>query len=147
MILLVTYDLKDTPLRDYTPFYKELQRDGDWWHYLTSTWILSTLRSPNDLVAALRPFMGQNDFILVVEVSERTSPQGWLPNEAWKWINDRLKSSQGFLFPPTLHPSQPAPLGTSIPGLRSSEAGNLADPANLAHISKLLNDIANQQKK
>ena len=94
MILVVSYDLKE--FRDYTPFYEALKMQGtsSWWHYLTSTWLLSTIKTPKQVVEAVRPHMGPNDFILVGEFSSNNY-FGWLPNEAWDW----LKAQNQPMFP------------------------------------------------
>jgi hypothetical protein len=83
MILIVTYDLKE--IRDYTAFYEALKSQGSsWWHYLTTTWLIPTTKTPQELANAIRPYMGVNDFLLVGELG-RTA--GWLPKEAWEWMN------------------------------------------------------------
>jgi hypothetical protein len=82
MILIVSYDLKE--IRDYTQFYETLKIQGSWSHYLSTTWLISTTRTPLQVVDALRPYMGQTDFLLVGEFGSNYS--GWLPKEAWDWI-------------------------------------------------------------
>ena len=84
MILVVSYDLKSA--RDYTPFYEALKQQGSWWHYLASTWLISTDSSPAQVVEAVRPFMDSPDFLLVAEMGKLH--QGYLPKPAWDWIED-----------------------------------------------------------
>jgi hypothetical protein len=84
MILIVSYDLK--AVRDYTPFYEMLKKQGtSWSHYLSSTWLLATTRTPREVVEAVKPYMGPNDFILVGQFST-AGYFGWLPHEAWEWL-------------------------------------------------------------
>jgi hypothetical protein len=91
MILIVTYDLK-TP-RDYHEFYEALKAQADngkWWHYMSSTWLLSTTKTPQQIVDAVTPyFERQQDFIFVCELTPNY--QGWLPKQAWDWINAELR--------------------------------------------------------
>jgi len=89
MILIVSYDLKE--LRDYTQFYDALKAQGtsSWWHYLSSTWLLSTMRTPQQVADQLRPYMGNGDFLLIGEFGH--SYAGWLPREAWDWINAQVQ--------------------------------------------------------
>jgi hypothetical protein len=84
VILIVSYDLKS--IKDYTPFFDALKREGtySWWHYLSSTWLLSTVHTPDNVANALRPHLGATDFLLVAEIGKTYS--GWLPKEAWDWI-------------------------------------------------------------
>jgi len=86
MILIVSYDLKAA--QDYTPFYEMLKKQGthSWSHYLSSTWLLSTIRTPREVVDALKPYMGANDFILVGEFSP-VNYFGWMPPATWEWLN------------------------------------------------------------
>ena len=104
MILLVTYDLKAR--RDYSLFYSALQQEGDWWHYLTNTWLLYTGRTPEDVATALRPHMALGDLLLVVEI--RDNFHGYLPKDAWDWIRARLdREASG--VPPFLRRMIPPP--------------------------------------
>jgi hypothetical protein len=86
MILLVTYDLK-TPGRTYGPFYEALKAQGSWWHYLTTTWLLDTEHQPQEVYDALGQHLSKLDRILVIRVTN--SYQGYLPKDAWDWINAR----------------------------------------------------------
>ena len=63
MILLVTYDLKAK--RDYTAFYEAIKQQGVWWHYLSSTWLLSTSKSPEEVMLAIRSDMDKQDYLLI----------------------------------------------------------------------------------
>jgi hypothetical protein len=85
MILIVSYDLKD--VRDYSQLYEMLKRQGtnSWWHYLSSTWLLSTSRTPQEVFEAIKPYLGPQDFVLVGEFNQ-SNYYGWLPQEAWDWI-------------------------------------------------------------
>ena len=85
MIYLVTYDLKQ-PDKDYEPLYEAIKKCGSsWWHYLESTWIVSTDISVDECVKRLRQAMDDNDYLLVVEITQQPR-QGWLPSKAWDWI-------------------------------------------------------------
>jgi hypothetical protein len=86
MILIITYDLKAR--RDYSPFFTAIQQQGDWWHYLGSTWLVNTVASPQQVAATIRAFMDEKDFLLVAELGAHF--HGWLPKEAWDWINARV---------------------------------------------------------
>lgn len=88
MVLLITYDLKQ-PGRDYAGLYEAIKRCGtSWWHYLDSAWLVDTAMAPDLVVAELRKHTDANDLLLVIKV---TPPyQGWLPKDAWEWINARV---------------------------------------------------------
>lgn len=85
-ILLLTLDLKG-PSGSYAPLYEAIKRQGSWWHYLNWTWLLQTVNSPDQIVAELSPHLQTADRLFVTPV---TRPyQGWLPKDAWAWINER----------------------------------------------------------
>jgi hypothetical protein len=87
-ILIVTYDLRSP--RDYTPFFNALRLIGPWWHYLTSTWLVETNKTSQQAFEALHPHMDPLDLILIAELSPNP-PHGWLPKDAWEWVNSRLQ--------------------------------------------------------
>ena len=84
MVYLVSYDLRRRR-RDYKGLIDELQNSRGWWHYLDSTWLISTQESVEQLAARLTPHFDNNDSLLVIEV--RRNYQGLLPKEAWDWID------------------------------------------------------------
>lgn len=88
MIVVVTYDL-NTANADYTPFYESLKAQGDWWHYLKSTWLISTNKSPLQISNEVLPKLYTNDRLLVARLS-REMAAGWLAKEAWDWISARI---------------------------------------------------------
>lgn len=85
MLILITYDLKQ-PNRDYESLYEAIKKCSlNWWHYLESTWLIYTNISPDDCVKRLRQTMDDDDFLLVVDITNQKH-QGWLPSKAWEWI-------------------------------------------------------------
>lgn len=89
MIYAVNYDLK-APGRDYSGLYTAIQGCGEWWHYLGSTWLINTTLDAQQIWSRLSMHVDRNDVVLVIGVSK--DYQGWLPQEAWQWINDRQRA-------------------------------------------------------
>jgi hypothetical protein len=87
-VLLITYSLNNQ-LKDYTPFVAAIKNNCDfWWHYFNTTWIVSTQQYSADAYAKLLyPLMETTDRLLVVRLT--AEQQGWLPKEAWDWLNDK----------------------------------------------------------
>lgn len=81
---LITYDLKK-PGKNYSGLYAAIQT-YPWWHYLSSTWIVKSSLTANELVNVLLPHIDGNDRLLVVKIDPSDS-QGWLSQDAWEWIN------------------------------------------------------------
>lgn len=85
---LITYDLKATPLSGYRPLHDEIKKiSGNWWHYLESTWIVkNTSMSADSISNKLLPHIKQGDRLLVIKI-DTSDKQGWLPKDAWDWLN------------------------------------------------------------
>jgi len=111
MILVVSYDFKT--VMDRTPFYDALKAQGAWWHYLASTWLISTEKTPEQVVLTLQVHLSSHDFLLVTIMGEQF--QGLLPKEAWDWINTQTAASRLFI----------PPHGNIIPGLSGKIGGGL----------------------
>lgn len=90
MILVVTYDLKGLD-KSYSDFYDTLKKQGGWWHYLKSTWLLSTDKNPQQVFEELRPhlYLESGDRIFIASIEDNY--YGWLPKDAWEWINKHKK--------------------------------------------------------
>lgn len=87
-VFLITYDLH-SPGKDYNNLHEGIRSLGNWWHYLDSTWLIANpLENANSIARKLKTHMDQNDYILVVEIT-RQPREGWLPQEAWDWINNQ----------------------------------------------------------
>ena len=79
----INYDLK-APSRNYDGLYEAIKASGKWWHYLDSTWIVITNENAEQIWSRLAQQIDKNDFLLIIEV--RGNVQGWLPKDAWEWI-------------------------------------------------------------
>ncbi|MGM4931790.1 hypothetical protein [Tardiphaga sp. 619_E2_N8_5] len=91
MIYAINYDLK-MPGRDYSGLYEAIKSSGSsWWHYLGSTWLVDTTRNASGIWNHLQPHVDKNDYMLIIGVTNDNS--GWLPKEAWDWINSRIKKA------------------------------------------------------
>lgn len=90
MIYAVNYDLK-VPGRDYAGLYEAIKGCGAWWHYLGSTWLLDAGLSADAIWHRLAPHVDDNDYMLVIGVN--ADWQGWLPEDAWKWIRSRMAAT------------------------------------------------------
>lgn len=86
MIYAINYDLH-SPGQDYEGLYEAIRSCGAWWHYLGSTWLVDTSLDAKGIFGRLENHIDKNDFVLVIGV--RRDYQGWLPKEAWEWINER----------------------------------------------------------
>ena len=90
MIYAVNYDLKK-PGRDYEALYDAIKSCGVWWHYLGSTWLVDTSLSAQGIWKKLQDHVDENDRMLIIGVTKDSA--GWLTQDAWDWINSRLKTA------------------------------------------------------
>lgn len=86
MIYAINYDLR-RPGQNYEVLHEAIRNCGAWWHFLGSTWLVDTSLSANGIWDRLAPHVDKNDLFLVIAVTR--DYQGWLPQDAWDWINSR----------------------------------------------------------
>lgn len=86
-IYLINYKLGDAG-KDYTPFHAEVKKIANgWFSYFDDSWIINTDLTPQVISERLYPYMTKSDRLLVIQLVKNY--QGWLPAEAWKWLNER----------------------------------------------------------
>jgi hypothetical protein len=87
-VLIITFT-HNKQFADYTSFFDAIKNNADqWWHYMDSTWIVATGHTSTDFATLLYPHMDQDDRLLVAKLSG--DYQGWLPADAWDWLNSKL---------------------------------------------------------
>lgn len=84
MLYLISYDLSQ-PDRNYDGLYEAIKKQGSWWHYLESTWIVSSTLTSHQIAQNLRSQIDDNDHLIVIQVTKDFD--GWLKKDAWDWIN------------------------------------------------------------
>lgn len=82
-VYCVSYDLNKEG-QNYEDLYVELKKSPGWWHYLDSTWLISTSENAVQLSERLLKHLDSNDNLLVIGVT--TDRAGWLSKKAWEWI-------------------------------------------------------------
>jgi len=103
-LLLVTFSLRNQ-FRDYEPFFVALRGNSlQWWHFIEQTCVVTSYHDVDSFARQLSPHIEITDSLLVVKLTPHAF-QGWLPKEAWDWLNstsDRLaqKDLPGLLPPP-----------------------------------------------
>jgi len=86
-VYAISYDLK-SPDRDYTPLYDAIKNNYQWWHYLESTWLVATSETAQQIYGRLVKTITQADRLIIIKVTKEY--YGWLPADAWKWIESNL---------------------------------------------------------
>ena len=75
---------------DYKAFHNSLTADKaiiNWWHYIDNTYIIITANNvtATGVSSFIKELMPNKQF-LVSELNLQNH-NGWLPEDAWKWIN------------------------------------------------------------
>jgi hypothetical protein len=91
MIVVISYDLRN-PKRDYGPLFDAIKQQGRWWHYLKSTWILETRKTPQEIIDDIEPLLSESDRILAFEMAGEY--YGILPDRAWRWRDKHVASEK-----------------------------------------------------
>jgi hypothetical protein len=87
MVLIITF-AHNNPAKNYNPFFDAIKSNSaQWWHFMESTWIVSTAHSADQFAHLLFPHMETTDYLLVARL--HPEHQGWLPKEAWDWLNNK----------------------------------------------------------
>lgn len=87
MVLIINYALKN-PAKDYGPLFAAIKNCGEWWHFMESTWIVSTAHSAEIVGIHLNQYIDtKTDYLLVATLQQ--GAQGWLPPDAWNWLNKK----------------------------------------------------------
>lgn len=94
MIYVITYDFNQGIFHDYSSLLSEIQSLGPWAKYMDRTWIVATHVGIQEIDGRLTRHLGPPDRLLIVKL-EAGSYAGWLPTEAWDWIN-RLYPEYGY---------------------------------------------------
>jgi hypothetical protein len=84
----VNYDLKAKESPDYAGLFEALKASPNWWHYLESTWLIITEETATQVWNRISNHVHKDDRVLIIEVRDRS--QGWLPEQAWDWIDQNV---------------------------------------------------------
>ena len=87
MMYMVSYTLR--PKRDATTILTALQQSPEWSHFLDDTWLIVTNETIEQLHRRIIPRFQTADSVLILQVPPNATSQGWLPQEAWDWFNQR----------------------------------------------------------
>ena len=86
-VYCISYDLNKSG-KDYKGLIEELKRSNSWWHYLKSTWLIYTNESASAIWDRISSHVDSDDYALIIQVGK--DHQGWLPKDAWDWINKHI---------------------------------------------------------
>ncbi len=86
MIVLFSYQLGTTFLRNTQPLIEIIKDNPGWFQCFDRTWLISTRDDIKTLNQKIREHLRETDLWLLIEIT--SNYQGWLPKEVWEWIED-----------------------------------------------------------
>ena len=92
MVYMVTYDLNSEG-QNYEDVIQAIKdaSNGVWCTYWKSSFLIkSNLKTANEVFAKIKPYVDDNDRLLVIEV--QNNKQGWLSEKQWEYINESIFS-------------------------------------------------------
>lgn len=86
-VYLVTFKL-DKSDADPAPLVAAIKNLGDgWMYYIPNVVLINSSEQADTIARKLFKNITKADYLLVIRVGE--DHQGWLPQDAWKWLNER----------------------------------------------------------
>jgi hypothetical protein len=88
--ILVAYDIHQTEGEGYDKLIEKIQSLGDWWHHLESTWIVRCAQSASQVRDQLKSHIGNDDQLLVIEISGDTAEWAGVNGAGSQWLKDNI---------------------------------------------------------
>lgn len=88
-IYAVCYDLNKSG-QNYDGLIAAIKKVGTWWHYLDSTWLVSSNGSSSTIRDYLMPFIDANDELLVVALRQGDAAWAGISNDGSAWLQSNL---------------------------------------------------------
>jgi hypothetical protein len=88
--ILIAYDIHPTEGDGYDKLIEKIRSLGDWWHHLESTWIVRCAQSPSQVRDQLRSYIGNDDQLLVIEISGDTAEWAGVNGAGSQWLKDNI---------------------------------------------------------
>lgn len=92
MLYSISYDLKSVGV-NHENFWAVIKSMGDAIRCFESTWLVDSKKTMKEITDELCKVVRDGDRFLVTQI-HRDQYYGWHSSEVWKWIFDRLKSSE-----------------------------------------------------
>jgi hypothetical protein len=88
--ILIAYDIHPPAGEAYDQLVVAIKTLGAWWHHLETIWIVKCAHTPADIKDRLRPLIGIDDQLLVVDISGATAESLGINAAGAKWLTDHV---------------------------------------------------------
>jgi hypothetical protein len=65
---------------------------GTWWHHIESTLVVKCDQTPDQIRDVLKQYVGAEDQLLIVDISDDTAAWCGLNEHGTKWLEEKLAS-------------------------------------------------------
>lgn len=87
---MITYDLNSTG-QNYNEVIQAIKDSSSYWCTCwKSSYLIKSNLTPNQITDRVKPHLDSNDRFIVIELNPNY--QGWLTDEQWKYINEKIFS-------------------------------------------------------
>lgn len=84
---MISYDLH-SPTNNRKDVQDAIESLGTWCKYLTTTYLVNTNQSKNNVQDICTKHLDSNDKMIICEITG--SVGGWLETDQWNWINNNI---------------------------------------------------------
>jgi hypothetical protein len=88
--ILIAYDIHPQTGNAYDELGETIKSLGAWWHHLETVWIVQCADTPGEIRDRLKPLLGFDDQLLVIDISGDTA--GWVGvnDVGSKWLSENI---------------------------------------------------------
>jgi hypothetical protein len=84
--VLIAYDIHPSRGFAYDELITTIQSLGAWWHHLETVWIVQTARQPAEIQEMLKPHVGADDQLLIIDITGDTAEWAGVSESGSAWL-------------------------------------------------------------
>ncbi|MEO6841872.1 MAG: hypothetical protein ABI192_14035 [Bradyrhizobium sp.] len=88
--ILIGYDVHPPEGRAYDDLVRAIQSLGVWWHHLETIWIVKSNQTPAAIRNQLKPHVGADDQLLVIDISGDTADWFGVNDSGSTWLKNNV---------------------------------------------------------
>jgi hypothetical protein len=88
--ILIAYDIHPAEGASYQELADAIQSLGAWWHHLETAWIVRSNRAPEEIRNKLKPYIGADDQLLVVDISGDKAAWVGVNETGDSWLRENI---------------------------------------------------------
>ena len=90
---LIAYDLHAPKGALHDELVEKIMSLGAWWHHLETIWIVKSVHAPGQIRDQLKPYMGSDDQLLVIDITGDVAEAVGLNSAGTKWLQETLAAA------------------------------------------------------